>query len=507
MLLAVAVLAYGVLYDRPPRPWAVSEVPVAFWAWQEHSPSESDVTAAVADAGATALFLHAGQLDLESGKVHRIRAIQGPFPRGIAIHLVYNATRSLLPEFEHVDETELADAIRRAHEEDTRRASSDQATVAGLQLDIDVPTRLLGRYARVLQAVRRQLPGDQKLSITGLPTWMDSPTIERPLDEVDFWIPQCYGAKIPERIDTAIPISSPQAVSRAIDRARHLGRPFCAGLADYGYVLHYSTTGSLLTLRGDIDPAGVASRSDFELADRGPFDGPLGGAASEGSVASEWRYVYRARREAVVDETVVKTGESLVLDVPSAACLSAAAKAVRERAGKSLLGICVFRLAAAGDPAILTMREVSAALAGKAPTFEVRARATVESQNRGGRRYLRLELSNPGSARPVMGPDAFALDLAVPPGIFGTVDLAGFASMEPLCSTPGQGPARPCGAARANLLRLTAVAFKPGAAARADFELTAGPPSEIPARISMMGDGDQSFTRDLTISVEAKSTP
>src|SRR5205085_7618064 len=133
------------------------------------------------------------------------------------------------------------------------------ARVIGLQLDLDVPTRLLERYGRVLRETRALLPEGTLLSVTGLQTWMGAGELRGVLDAVDFWAPQFYGAEIPATVERVVPIASPGAVSRAVARARELGKPFYAGLAAYGYALLYTEKGKLLEARGDIAPARVAA--------------------------------------------------------------------------------------------------------------------------------------------------------------------------------------------------------------------------------------------------------
>ncbi|MGB7923239.1 MAG: DUF3142 domain-containing protein, partial [Pyrinomonadaceae bacterium] len=299
--LLLAVLAWH-FRDGMPRVWAASEVPIAFWAWRNEAPSEAEVEQAAQQMRAQALFLRAGQIDYEGGTLRRIRAAAGKFPRRLDLHLVYNGTRSLLKEFERTDETALAVSVAEAYREDVARASQDGARVAGVQLDIDAPTRLLGRYAKVLRLVRKRLPQGTKLSVTGLPSWMDSVALEGLLAEVDFWIPQCYGASIPDRLDQRTPISSPQAVARTVARARRLNHPFYAGLAAYGYAILYGRDGAILEVRGDLDPARVANDPNLELVERRPFDSHEGDAGvAPLTVTSAWRYVYRARRDGITD--------------------------------------------------------------------------------------------------------------------------------------------------------------------------------------------------------------
>lgn len=310
-LLAVALLTAGWRRARAPRVWNPGEAPVAFWSWRAEAPSQSEVERAAAETGARTLFLRAGQFELKSGGVGRVRAVAGPMPRGVELHLVYNATPRLLSEFEHLDEKALAASAVETFRADSARASRDGARVAGLQLDLDVPTRLLARYRDVLRETRFALPAGVRLSVTGLPTWMGSKELPGVLGEVDFWAPQFYGAEIPATADRVIPISSPLGVARGVERARELGEPFYAGLAAYGQAIVYDARGRLVELRGDLDPARVASDGNLELVGRRAFgagvegDGARAGAAPP---AGEWRYVFRARSDTVIDGLTVRAG-------------------------------------------------------------------------------------------------------------------------------------------------------------------------------------------------------
>src|SRR5688500_14399903 len=215
ILVAVA-LVFGLLVlharlDRP-RVLAVNEVPIAFWAWRTHVPSQSDINRAFAPTKSKTLFLPAGHFDLAAGNVKRIREVSGELPAGVEIHLVYNATRDFLAGWNQLGTIVLADEIARTYEADLARGQRDSARVRGLQLDFDVPTRLLREYAKMLAALRPLLPPDSALSITGLPTWTDADEIQLVLDAVNFWIPQCYGGKIPTHRDQRIPISSSDEV-------------------------------------------------------------------------------------------------------------------------------------------------------------------------------------------------------------------------------------------------------------------------------------------------------
>jgi hypothetical protein len=487
---------------RTPRVWAAMEVPIAFWAWRNEAPAEEEVEQAARRTRAQTLFLRAGQIDYDDGKLRRIRAVTGKFPRALELHLVYNGTRSLLKEFERADEAALASSVAEAYRQDAARASEDGAGVAGIQLDIDAPTRLLGRYARVLRRLRGFLPQGTKLSVTGLPSWMDSAGALDPLlAEVDFWIPQCYGASIPDRLDQLTPISSPQAVAQTVARARRLNRPFYAGLAAYGYAVLYGRDGALVEVRGDLDAVAVANDPNLELVERRPFETPEESAGTaRAPVISEWRYVYRARRDGVTDGLAMRQGDALMLDMPSAGSLRASARAVREQAGEKLLGICIFRLPARNDPATLRAEEVAAALADTETVAAADAQAERVAPNalddQTGAHRLRLTVVNSGTARSLMSDDALVVDLHIPAGSARAVSAEGFGAVETLCAraqTNGasdQAALLPCAERRANVLRLKARAWAGGDRAQALLSFQGEPPRALMTNITTrMDDG------------------
>jgi len=475
-LMAVAVMISS--WRRQPRPWRVADVPIAFWCWRDQTPAPDDVRTAVEKTGARTIFLHAGQIDFRDGKLTRIRAVSGPLPKETELHLVYNATRSLLGQLEVVDENSLAAAISAAFQEDSARASAENAPVAGLQIDIDVPTRLLGRYEKTLKALRTRLKPGVQLSITGLPTWMQSKELKPALTQVDFWIPQFYGAEIPRRVDQTIPISSPQDVERFVNRARELNKPFYAGLAAYSYALLYNQSGALITLRGDMDPAAIAADPNLELT----------GLRSFGKAHDEWRYAYLARADGVIDGLAMHAGDVLVVDSPSAESLRVAAKIVRELAGEKLLGICVFRLPAADDPANLTIAQVATALADhdSSSNFKINFRSSPAPP-----RSASLEIENTGTANAISG---FKIDITVEPGAIDSILAPRGVSIETMCRlSSGDRQLQPCSQQRANLIRIAAAGLRSGVALRILLGFHGSARNSLPVSLETQTDNGQIF--------------
>lgn len=477
-LLAVgsilAIFLIDTYFFRKPRILAVEEVPIAFWAWRNSAPTNDDIQKAVAATNAKVLFLRAGQFDLANGVVQRIRPVSGSFRSPGELHLVYNGTSGFLREFERLDHRTLAETIVNTYSADIVRARNDHADITGLQLDLDIPTRLLPEYALLLQRLRGLLPPDTKLSITGLPTWTETDELAPALAVVDFWIPQCYGSKIPTHVVERIPISSPAEVARTMTKVRQFGKQFFAGLSAYGYAILYDSDGSLLELRGDLDPALASRHEALEFVSRETFKGE----------ASEMRYEYRAKDDLVLDGLVIRKGESLVFDLPSSDSLRASARAARENAGEMLLGICLFRLPTTGDAATLSVTEIAAALSDK-PLTVVTQIKVVETPDK----ELRLLAENIGTTGGDLSENAVTIDLDVPSGsIAGVTSVAGFSEYETLCGELKS--ANPCSEKRANVIRLRAAVWPPRSTAAVSLRTSKPVPDTLSVLIATrVGDG------------------
>jgi Protein of unknown function (DUF3142) len=483
LMAAAATIAN---FHRKPRPWQIHEVPIAFWAWRNQSPTEKDVRAAIEATHARDLFLRAGQIDYQDKKLRRIRAATGSLPTGIDLDLVYNGTRSLLAQLETVNEDELASTIAVAFQEDISRAEKEHARIVGLQIDIDVPTRLLGSYEKTLRALRRQLKPGTQLSITGLPTWMQSSELQSTLAQVDFWVPQFYGAEIPERVDQIMPISSTKNLDRFVDSARVLNKPFYAGLSAYSCALLYNAAGSLITLRGDMDPATIATDPNLELIDQRPFE-------ESAKAGSEWRFAYRARADGVTDGLAMHTGDLLVVDVPSTESLRASARIVRELAGDKLLGICVFRLPASDDPSTLNAEQVATALSDHDSSANIQVRfKRSEAEDHS---WL-LEIENTGTSSAVAG---LRVDVDVDVGTIEAITPERGESAETICHllTPDNTPAfASCSPRRANVIRVNAAGLRPGQMLKTTLVFTTRPPQVLSVSVDTQTDaGDRYIDR------------
>ncbi len=487
-LLLVALWSW---LSAAPAPRVVNDTPIAWWAWRDHTPVAEELSHALTLTHSDTLFLRAGQLDLERGALRRIRVAQGALPRGVKLHLVYNATRSLLAQLEQVSPESLATTIVETFAADGARAADEQATLAGLQLDIDVPLRLLPRYQQTLRLLRQRLPQGTPLSITGLPAWFESPALAAVLAETDFWIPQCYGAEIPRQLSQVIPIAVPRQTLRAVERARRLGKPFYAGLAAYGYAIHYDTQGKLLALRGDLNPTNVVEHPDLTLRECKQ----VAGTPNDG----EWRCEYVAQRECVVDGLVLQSGETLLLQMPTAASLRANARAARQQGGKLLLGLCVFRLPSADDPTNLSAAEITAALNDETTAPQVAM--TARWQRQGTARWIYVDIANTGAQRvsPLAGAATVTLRLLVQQLGRAQV-LSHLNHPTPLCAVANE--LTPCSATRAAALQLSVTDWQPGTHLQAVWPVTGEWPEALPVTLTLQSDDGRTWQTEQVLDLK-----
>jgi hypothetical protein len=122
------------------------------------------------------------------------------------------------------------------------------ASLAGVEIDYDCPTSKLPVYARFLAGLRARLAGRLALSITALPTWMNSPQLEpltRDLDEV---VLQVHAVDDPRR-----GLFNPDQAERWVkDFGRRVHRPFRVALPAYDVRVSWRSDGRLASVEGEV---------------------------------------------------------------------------------------------------------------------------------------------------------------------------------------------------------------------------------------------------------------
>ncbi len=162
-----------------------------------------------------------------------------------------------------------------------------RGALAGLEIDYDCPTSKLPTYARFLAELRSRLPRPLALSITALPTWLNSRALESlapPLDEI---VLQVHAVDDPRRglFDPA------RAEAWVREFGHRIGRPFRVALPVYDVRVSWRADGRLASVEGEVpllegarDSAllGAAPETILRFLDR------LALAAPQGLVGIAW---------------------------------------------------------------------------------------------------------------------------------------------------------------------------------------------------------------------------
>jgi len=144
-------------------------------------------------------------------------------------------------------------------------AARPGGALAGLEIDYDCPTSRLATYARFLAELRGRLPRPLALSITALPTWLNSRALESlapPLDEI---VLQVHAVEDPRR-----GLFDPMRAEGWVrEFGRRIGRPFRVALPVYDVRVRWHADGRLASVEGEVPLL------------NGARDGALLGAAPE----------------------------------------------------------------------------------------------------------------------------------------------------------------------------------------------------------------------------------
>lgn len=127
-----------------------------------------------------------------------------------------------------------------------------------IQLDVDVPERRLGEFARLLAGLRKKLPAQvRELSFTALPCHLPHPEFADAAGKADYYVLQLHGIDVPADISEPYALLDARTARTAIGRARRLGLPFRIALPAYAYRLSFdpqSGAFAAISAEGDAPP-------------------------------------------------------------------------------------------------------------------------------------------------------------------------------------------------------------------------------------------------------------
>ncbi|MEK7780060.1 MAG: DUF3142 domain-containing protein, partial [Verrucomicrobiota bacterium] len=129
-------------------------------------------------------------------------------------------------------------------------ARTNRVPLAELQIDFDCAESKLDGYRVWIEAIQRRV-APVPVTITALPSWLDSRAFKRLAAVATNYVLQVHSAERPRSFDAPFTLCDPRAAQRAVERAGHIGVPFRVALPTYGYVLAFEPGGKFISLAAE----------------------------------------------------------------------------------------------------------------------------------------------------------------------------------------------------------------------------------------------------------------
>ncbi len=129
-------------------------------------------------------------------------------------------------------------------------ARSNRVELTELQIDFDCAESKLDGYRVWVEAVQRRL-APLPVTITALPSWLDSYAFKRLAATATNYVLQVHSVERPRSLDAPFSLCDPQAARRAVERAGRIGVPFRVALPTYGYTFAFDSSGKFLGLSAE----------------------------------------------------------------------------------------------------------------------------------------------------------------------------------------------------------------------------------------------------------------
>jgi len=119
-----------------------------------------------------------------------------------------------------------------------------------IQLDYDCSTENLDAYSALLELLKRD-NAQIELSITTLPTWLQSDNFCNLVAALDFFVLQVHSFQMFGGIEETPSLCDTDKVTAWAKKADNCGVPFYVAWPTYGHRLHYSENGRLIALQSE----------------------------------------------------------------------------------------------------------------------------------------------------------------------------------------------------------------------------------------------------------------
>ncbi|MFO1514419.1 MAG: DUF3142 domain-containing protein [Verrucomicrobiota bacterium] len=129
-------------------------------------------------------------------------------------------------------------------------ARTNQLQLSELQIDFDCAESKLDGYRVWVEMIQRRL-SPLPVTITALPSWLDSRAFQRLATVATNYVLQVHSVERPKSFASPFTLCDPRAASRAVERAGRMGVPFRVALPTYGYLLAFDPAGKFLGLSAE----------------------------------------------------------------------------------------------------------------------------------------------------------------------------------------------------------------------------------------------------------------
>ena len=285
----------------PPTKWTTS-----FWFWEGSSASVADaigpVDAVYCQVGSVVkqrmIWLGRGPWTVSGNLPERL-------PQAHEYWLVFRSVSPGVPALQAIQE--LRPVVYYLQQEGRRRGLN----VAGIQLDVDSPTRALPQYAAFLREVRKGLPPGVQISITALLDWFRAGTaVDEVIKEVDEFVPQFYDVQGRGNSAGGGAIPSPVVAAQWGPVFNRHRKRFRIGISTFGRARLTRSADSPRFRSGavemftDLKPLDIAIDSTFNLQ-------------TSTTDAKELVLRYRATRETRIGYTDCGPGDTVEFVIPT----------------------------------------------------------------------------------------------------------------------------------------------------------------------------------------------
>lgn len=129
-------------------------------------------------------------------------------------------------------------------------ARTNGVTLAELQIDFDCAESKLDGYRGWVEAIQRRV-APLPVTITALPSWLDSHAFKRLAGVATNYVLQVHSAARPKDSTTPFTLCDPRAARRAVESAGRIGVPFRVALPTYGYQMAFAADGKFISLSAE----------------------------------------------------------------------------------------------------------------------------------------------------------------------------------------------------------------------------------------------------------------